>query len=204
MYDWETWLLAIALIVSIAVVGFGFARLRRYWRHRRNTGALPQRDSIEHVQSSLLDQQRTLLASDLLSDASKLPAHEIEITRHALWMAMLLEAASDGSIDHREMRFVAELFGQMTGNKLDHRPVAEAAEDIRSDPKTALAEISKARVVSNASKEHVLAGAFLVSVSDSELADGEADCLGDIADALAINQRERKVIFESITKRLGL
>jgi len=116
---------------------------------------------------------------------------------------MLLEAASDGSIDHREMRFVAELFGQMTGNKLDHRPVAEAAEDVRRDPKTALAEISKARVVSNASKEHVLAGAFLVSVSDNELADGEADCLGDIADALAINQRERKIIFESITKRLG-
>ena len=105
MYEWETWLLAIALTFGIAVMAFGFAGLRRYWRHRRNAGALPELSSIENIRSSMLDKQRALLASDLLNDASKLPAHEIEVTRHALWMAMLLEAASDGSIDHREMRF---------------------------------------------------------------------------------------------------
>jgi len=92
----------------------------------------------------------------------------------------------------------------MTGNKLDYGPVIESAELVQSDQKSALVEISKASRVSNASKEHILAGAFLVSVSDQTLEYSEAECLGDIADALAINQHERKAICEGITKRLGI
>ena len=117
---------------------------------------------------------------------------------------MLLEAASDGSIDPREMRIVTDLFGQITGNKLDYGPVIESAELVHSDQKSALAEISKASRVSNASKEHILAGAFLVSLSDQTLEYNEAECLGDIAYALAVNQDERKAIYEGITKRLGI
>lgn len=204
MYELETLLLAIALIFVIAISALGIIGLRRYLRHRRNAGTLPDLKSIEQVQPSILDRQRALLASDLLKDASKLPAHEMEVTHHALWMAMLLEAASDGGIDHREIELVTGLFGQMTGKNMDYRPVIEAAETVQSDPKSTLAEISKASWFSNASKEHILTGAFLVSVSDQELAESEADCLGDIADVLAINPRERKAIYEGISKRLGI
>ena len=204
MYELETLLLLFALIFVIAMTALGIARLWRYLRHRRNAHALPDPTSFEQVEPGMLDKQRALLASDLLNDASKLPVHEMEVTRHALWMAMLLEAASDGSIDPREMIIIADLFGQMTGNKLDYGPVIESAELVQSDQKSALVEISKASRVSNASKEHILAGAFLVSVSDQTLEYSEAECLGDIADALAINQHERKAICEGITKRLGI
>jgi uncharacterized membrane protein YebE (DUF533 family) len=204
MYELETLLLLIVLISVIAMTVLAIVGLWRYLRHRRNAHALPDPTSFEQVEPGMLDKQRALLASELLNDASKLPAHEIEVTRHALWMAMLLEAASDGSIDPREMRIIADLFGQMTGNKLDYGQVIESAELVQSDQKSALAEISKASRISNASKEHILAGAFLVSVSDQTLEYCEVECLGDIADALAINQHERKVICEGITKRFGI
>ena len=97
---------------------------------------------------------------------------------------------------------MAGLFGQMTGSEMSPHPVADAAEQVTRAPKAALNEISKARDVSSASKEHILAGAFLVSISDQELADREADCLGDIADALAVNQRDRKAIYDGISRRL--
>ena len=117
---------------------------------------------------------------------------------------MLLEAAADGSIDHREMRFVADLFGRMAGKDVDFRPVIQAAELVQNDKKSALAEIAKAAKVSAPSKEHILAGAFLVSASDHALTESETDCLGHIADALAISQRDRKAILEGITKRLDV
>ena len=203
MYEWEILLLAIVLIFAIAITALGIAGLRGYLRHRRNAGTLPDPKSSEQIQPGMLDRQRALLASDFLNDVSKLPAHEIEVTRHALWTAMLLEAVSDGNIDQREMRIVADLFGQMTGNIMDYKPVIEATERVQGDQKSALAEISKANRVSDASREFILAGAFLVSVSDHALADSEADCLGDIADVLKISPRKREAVFRDITKRLG-
>ncbi|MGI9515320.1 MAG: TerB family tellurite resistance protein [Anderseniella sp.] len=193
----------IAAIVVIALAALGLAGVRNYLRHRRNASVLPDPASLQPVEPGMLDKQRAALASNLLNDASKLAAHEIEVTHHALWMAMLLEAAPDGSIDPRKIRAVADLFGQMTGNKLDYGPVIESAELVQSDRKSALAEISKASGVSSASKEHILAGALLVSVSDRTLEESEAELLGDIADALAINQHERQAIYDGITRRLS-
>ena len=203
MYELRTLLVVIALIFVIAIGVRGVASLLGFWRHRRNVSALPDPEAVEAIQRGPLEEQRAILARELQNDASKLPAHEMEVTHHALWMAMLLEAASDGSIDRREIETVTGLFGQMTGTKLDYRPVVEAAEHLQTDPKSALADIGKAKGFSNASKKHILAGAFLVSVADRKLADSEANCLGDIADALAINPRDRKAIYQGITKRLG-
>lgn len=193
----------IAAILVIAMMALGLAGVRRYLRHRRNASALPDPASFQPVEPGVLNKQRALLASDLLSDASKLAAHEIELTHHALWMAMLLEAAPTGSIDPRKIRVVADLFGQMTGNKLDYGSIIESVELVQGDRKSALVEISKANRVSKASKEHILAGALLVSVSDRTLEDNELEFLGDIADALAINQHDRQAIYEDITKRLS-
>lgn len=193
----------IAAILVIAMMALGLAGLQNYLRHRRNASALPDPASFQPVEPGVLNKQRALLASDLLGDASKLAAHEIELTRHALWMAMLLEAAPTGSIDPRKIRVVADLFGQMTGNKLDYGSIIESVELVQGDRKSALVEISKANRVSKASKEHILAGALLVSVSDRTLEDNELEVLGDIADALAINQHDRQAIYEDITKRLS-
>ena len=193
----------IAAILVIAMMALGLAGVRRYLRHRRNASALPDPASFQPVEPGVLNKQRALLASDLLSDASKLAAHEIELTHHALWMAMLLEAAPTGIIDPRKIRVVADLFGQMTGNKLDYGSIIESVELVQGDRKSALVEISKANRVSKASKEHILAGALLVSVSDRTLEDNELEFLGDIADALAINQHDRQAIYEDITKRLS-
>ena len=193
----------IAAILVIAMMALGLAGVRRYLRHRRNASALPDPASFQPVEPGVLNKRRALLTSDLLSDASKLAAHEIELTHHALWMAMLLEAAPTGSIDPRKIRVVADLFGQMTGNKLDYGSIIESVELVQGDRKSALVEISKANRVSKASKEHILAGALLVSVSDRTLEDNELEFLGDIADALAINQHDRQAIYEDITKRLS-
>ncbi len=179
----------IGFVIFVAIITPSILLLIVYKKYLRLAKSLPNPNSIEQTRPEMIDEKRGLLASNLLDGWSKIPADEIEVTRHALWTAMLLEAASDGSIDHREMRFVADLFGQMGGDKMDFRPVIKAAELVESDKKSALREISTASKVSNASKEHILAGAFLVSVSDHALTESETACLGNIADALAINQR---------------
>jgi len=204
MYDLSELPVLIGFIILIAIFVPSVLLLFLYKKYLRLAKTLPNQSSIEQTQPEKLDEKRTLLASNLLDGWPEIPAHEIEVTRHALWTAMLLEAASDGSIDHREMRFVADLFGKMAGKEMDFRPVISAAELVQNDKKSALIEISKASKVSNASKEHILAGAFLVSVSDHALTDSETACLGNIADALAINQREREALFEGITKRFGI
>jgi uncharacterized tellurite resistance protein B-like protein len=204
MYNLDTLPIIIGLIILIAIFVPSILLLILYKKYLRIAKALPDQASIEQAQPETLDKKRALLASNLLDGWSEIPADELEVTRHALWTAMLLEAASDGSIDYREMRFVADLFGQMAGNEIDFRPVIKAAELVQNDKKTALSDISKASRVSIASKEHILAGAFLVSVSDHALTESETACLGDIANALSINQRDRKAIFEDITKRFGI
>jgi len=192
------------LIIVLAILIPSVLLLILYKKYLRLAKTLPNPDSIEQAQPAIIDEKRGLLASNLLDGWSTVPADEIEVTRHALWTAMLLEAASDGSIDHREMRFVADLFGQLGGDKIDFRPVIKAAELVENDKKTALKEISRASRVSNASKKHILAGAFLVSVSDHALTESETHCLGTIADALKINKRDRKAIFEGMTKQFGI
>ena len=204
MYNLDTLPIIIGLIILIAIFVPSILLLILYKKYLRIAKALPDQASIEQAQPETLDKKRALLASNLLDGWSEIPADELEVTRHALWTAMLLEAASDGSIDYREMRFVADLFGQMAGNEIDFRPVIKAAELVQNDKKIALSDISKASRVSIASKEHILAGAFLVSVSDHALTESETACLGDIANALSINQRDRKAIFEDITKRFGI
>jgi uncharacterized membrane protein YebE (DUF533 family) len=204
MYNLDVLPVLVGFIILIAIFVPSILLLVLYKKYLRIAKALPDKASIEQAQPEMLDEKRALLASNLLDGWSEIPADEMEVTRHALWTAMLLEAASDGSIDHREMRFVADLFGQMAGNEIDFRPVIKAAELVQNDKKTALNDISKASRVSKTSKEHILAGAFLVSVSDHALTESETACMGDIANALSINQRDREAMFEDITKRFGI
>ncbi|MEM1047127.1 MAG: TerB family tellurite resistance protein [Pseudomonadota bacterium] len=197
-----TFLVALVIIVAISFACF-FA-LREYRRYRRIAKTLPDPQLIQQTAPSEIDARRDQLADDLLKERAALPEAEADATREALWTAMLLEAAADGSIDDRELAFVADLFGRMTGIALEAEPVSEAAQRISKDRKAALVTISQARNTSAASKEQILAGAFLVSVADHTLAEREADCLGDIADALAVTPRDRQTILEGITKRLGI
>ena len=204
MFDSDLLIFLLALVVTAAILVPCIALLILYRRYRRIAKALPDPYDLRQTKPATIDEKRDLAASDLLREWSKIPDDEVEVTRHALWMAMLLEAASDGSIDHREMSFVADLFGRMAGDEMDFRPVIKAAELVQSDKASALSDIAKACSVSAVSKEHILAGAFLVSVSDHTLTETETACLGDIADALQIKQGDRKALFKGITKRLGI
>jgi uncharacterized tellurite resistance protein B-like protein len=204
MFNSDNFPVLIGFIILVAILTPSILLLIVYKKYLRLAKSLPNPNSIEQTRPEMIDEKRGLLASNLLDGWSKIPADEIEVARHALWTAMLLEAASDGSIDHREMRFVADLFGQLGGDKIDFRPVIKAAELVENDKKTALKEISRASRVSIASKKHILAGAFLVSVSDHALTESETHCLGTIADALKINKRDRKAIFEDMTKQFGI
>ncbi len=204
MFDSELFPIIVALFIVAAILIPCIALFILYRRYQKLAKTLPSPFTIQQTGEKTLVERQQALTSTLLEGWAKLPADEVEVSRHALWTAMLLEAASDGSIDHREMKFVADLFGRMSGEKMNFRPVIHAAELVERDKKSALGEIAKARGVSDASKEHILAGAFLVTICDHALTEGETACLGDIAGALGISQNDRKAIFAGITERFGL
>jgi hypothetical protein len=191
----------IGSIIFVAIMVPNVLLWITYRKYKKVAKALPNPQELKLMQSYKLDEKRAGLTARLLDDWANVPSQELAIARHALWTAMLLEAASDSSIDHREMKFVADLFGQMAGSEMDFRPVINATELVQSDQKTAFSEISKAGTVSDATKKQIMAGAFLVSVSDHALLPQETDCLMRIADALAINRRDRKAMLEEITAR---
>lgn len=201
MFTSQNFPVVVGFIVLIAIFVPNVLLWITYRKYKRVAKALPDARELKLTQSDKIDEKRAGLAARLLDDWAGIPDQELEVSRRALWTAMLLEAASDGSIDHREMKFVADLFGQIAGNELDFRPVIKAAELVQSDKKSALSEISKAETVSDTAKQQILAGAFLVSVSDHALTPHETDCLVRIADALAISRRDRKAMLEEITAR---
>ena len=195
---------SIALIILLAITFVAIFVRRRFARYRQIAQTLPDARTIGQTASQELDEKRNALADALIADERTLPESEREIVNHALWTAMLLESVSDGTIDRREMEFVADLFSRLSEREMEYHPVAEAAGQIRADRRKALAEIAKAASAERKSKEFILAGAFLVSVSDHALADAETDCIGDISDALGLNQRDRKEMLTAITRRFGL
>ena len=201
MFSSENFPVLIGLIILIAILVPNVLLWITYRKYKRVAKALPDPRELKLAGSEKIDEKRAGMTARLLDDWAEIPGQEFDTARHALWTAMLLEAASDASIDHREMKFVADLFGRMAGEELDFRPIIKAAEMVESDKKTALAEISKAQTVSNSAKQQILAGAFLVSVSDHALTPHETDCLMRIADALAISKRDRKAMLEEITAR---
>ena len=201
MFNSQSFPEIVGFIVLIAIFVPTVLLWVTYRKYKRVAKALPDARELKLTQSDKIDEKRAGLAARLLDDWAGISDKELEVTRRALWTAMLLEAASDGSIDHREMKFVADLFGQMSGTEMDFRPVIKAAELVQSDKKSALSEISKADAVSDTAKQQILAAAFLVSVSDHALVPQETDCLMRIADALAIGRRDRKAMLEEITAR---
>ena len=189
----------IALIVGLVLL---IGAIRRLMRKRRNLRALPPETDVGAVGQRALAKERALLTNELIDATKTLPQHELELVHSALWMAMLLETSADGSIDHREIGFVADVFGQITGRRMDIQFVVDAAEDIQRKPQSALQEISKAREASPESRHYVLTGAFLVSLMDRSLDSGETDCLGDIADTLDVSAEARRQLYAQIMKRL--
>ncbi|MEC9367174.1 MAG: TerB family tellurite resistance protein [Pseudomonadota bacterium] len=172
-----------------------------YRKYKRIEKALPDAQAIEKTEARIIEQRQSALTQRLLEDWKTVAEDEVELARHTLWTAMLLEAASDGSIDHREMKFVSELFGRMGGQQVDFRPVINAAELVHKDRRSALSEVAKAKRLGAVAKQQVLAGAFLVSVCDHSLSDHELACIMDIANALGISQRDRKIMLGEIRAR---
>lgn len=204
MFNSQTFPVILGLILLIAILVPNVLLWITYRKYKRVAKALPEPRELKNTQADRIDEKRAGLTARLLDDWASVSDQELEATHDALWTAMLLEAASDGSIDHREMKFVADVFGRMAGKEMDFRPVITAAELVQSDKKTALSDISKAKMVSDAAKQQILAGAFLVSVSDHALTAQETDCLVRIADALAISQRDRQDMLKEITARFEL
>lgn len=202
-YDIETIAFAAALLAAGLALYLVAVSLRRWVRRGENLDMLaPELATQGAIQAEAFIRQRALLGHDLIRDARALPDHDREIVNHALWHAMLLEAASDGSIDAREVQFVADFFGKLSGRSLRGDIALEAAERIAAHPQQALTEIAKARQAGQAAREHILEGAFLVSLADGELIESEADRLSDIADALGFSLEERQVIYREMTNRL--
>lgn len=201
-YDIETIIWAAALLVAAAGVTLLVMAGRRWLRHSDNLDALSEGLATGTMQADAFMRQRARVAANLLQDVERLPAHENEIVHHALWNAMLLEASSDGRIDPREARFIAHFFGHLTGQSLALKNVFEAAENAAHNPHEALTEIAKAKNASDASREHILAAAFLVTLSDGELIESEANRLGDIADALGFDWSERQAVYTEMMNRL--
>ncbi len=202
MYEVGTviWVAVVICLIGGLVLMVG--AVRRTLRMRRNLTTLPAETDIGAVGNRALANERALLTNELIAATKTLPQHEIALVHSALWMAMLLETSADGSIDHREIGFVADVFGQITGRRMDIQFVVDAAEDVQRKPQAALQEIAKGQEASLESRQYVLTGAFLVSLMDRSLDAGESDCLGDIADTLGIGREERKALYAQIMQRL--
>lgn len=198
MFDSQTVPVIVGFLLLLAILVPTVLLWITYRKYKRVAAALPDAQALG---GSDLGEKHARLTARLLEDWKAVPEDEQETARHALWTAMLLEAAADGNIDNREMQFISALFGKMAGKKMDFTPVISAAELVQRDRRAALSELATAKRISGASKQQVLAGAFLVSVSDHDLAPQETDCLVKIADALGIGRRDRKAMLEEITRR---
>ena len=201
MFELQTIPVLVGFVLLVAIVLPTVLLWITYRKYKRIARALPDAQALGAMAPGDFGERHARLTARLLEDWAGVPEDELEMTRHALWTAMLLEAAADGSIDNREMQFIAALFGRMAGSKMDFAPVISAAGLVQRDSRSALGEVAKAKGISWASKQQVLAGAFLVSVSDHELAPQETDCLVKIADALSLSRRDRKAMLEEITRR---
>lgn len=204
-YDFETILFAVALMTGIVGIVWLSVVLRKNIRHGGNRGALPGELSEKgSLAGNEFASRRARLGKDLIQAATALPTEERDRIHHALWHAMLLEAGADGSVDPREVRFVAEFFGRLSGRKLPVDSAVEAAGEIAAHPQRALSEIAKARNAAEPSRRCVLESAMLVSLTDGEMIESEANRLGDIADALGFGLEERRAIYSGMTNRLRL
>lgn len=204
MFDSQTLPVLLGFVILIAILVPNVLLLVTYRKYRRLSKLLPEARVIDSTKPEALTEKTTALAAVLVEEWSRLPDKEAESVRHALWMAMLLEAAADGSIDHREMRFIADLFGRISGQEMEFTPVIHAAELVERDRKSAFLELAEASGASKTAKEQILAGAFLVSVSDHALSEREVDCLGEIAGALSLGRRDQRAMLERITQRFGV
>lgn len=186
-----------------AGLGLLLAMAFRWLKHGGNRSLLPARLMAGRLRSPLVTRQRALLAADLLRAEKKFSLHEAEMVHHAMWNAMLLEAVSEGQIDHNKVRFVSVFFSQLSGHRLVPEAAAEAAETVLESPHNALTEIGRARDTSWESREYILAGAILTSLADGVVVKSEANRLGDIADALGMERGDRQIIYTELASRLG-
>lgn len=195
------------LLVAIPVVIFlvVMPRLRKKVMGGTSEQRQRQLESLElsGVSPKKIAELGKKLAARLARDASRVPKHELEITRHALWMAMLLEAGADDDIDDREVKFVSTLYGRLIANEPGHSHITDAGDRIQEDRKGALAEIAKAKNVSLQSKQQILWGAFLVSISNYAMEPSEAKWLVEIADALAMNTQDRDATFKAMSESVS-
>lgn len=189
---------AIAIGALLAIAAF----VRRRMSKNRIRASLPGAKSVGALEQDHLLELRRTLGTRLSRDAARLPRHEVELTQHALWLAMLLEAGADDGIDASEIDFVAKLYGEIVSNEPRRYQVFEAGDQVLRNRNLALFEIAKASDVSMQSKMHILQGAFLVSVANNVFEPAEANWLREIADALAIGADEQALMFDELAESL--
>ena len=198
--SWNAFIVA-ALVVAILVV------LAVATRRRRGSGTdmnlLPEAREVQ-VRPARLTALRRVLGAELASADGRMPPHEKEIVRHALWMAMLLEAGADNVIDEAEIAFVSKLYGEIVTREPAREQIAEAGDSVLADRDSALREVAKAARVTADSKRIILMGAFLVSVANDALEPSEAVWLNAIADALNVPQADRAGIFAGFAESVDL
>lgn len=201
-WDLETIVWILALLTAGACLILLVMEGLRWLRQGGNRGTFPEELPEEAIGVQALTEQRDHLAADLIRHAKHVPDHEGELVYDAMWNAMLLETASDGRIDLREIRYITSFVSQISGRSFSSDQAMEAAEDTAKNPQKAMSNVAKARNTGESSRAFILAGAFLVSLSDGELEDKEADRLGDIADALGFDLGDRKNFYREMTNRL--
>lgn len=195
------------LWIAIPVAFFMFAM--PYLRRKVMGGALGRKQQrFDHLELTGVSPAKIAalgkkLASRLAEDSGRVTKHELEITRHALWMAMLLEAGADDDIDDREVEFVSTLYGRLIATEPRHGHIADAGDEILGNRQGAFAEIAKAKDVSLRSKQHILWGAFLVSISNYAMEPSEAKCLNEIADALSLASKDRETTFKFMSESVS-
>jgi tellurite resistance protein len=110
---------------------------------------------------------------------------------------MVAVAASDGTLDDREIGLIQQVYRDQSGRSLSADEVKRAAEAAaRGDT---LAEMAAAgRVLDKATKEEMIRAAYLALLADDRIAGEERKRLKDIAAALQVPEIHFGAILEDL------
>ncbi len=194
---------ALAGLVLVFVLGGGYLLWRRRAASRlllaATMDALNAQADVLAADSSAGARRRGRVAERFRTAVREAP-DSLGRASQALWMALLSEVVADATIDNREIFNVADLFGQITGKKLEPQFVLNAARETAENPSYAIDEIAKASVSLSREEKHlVLQAACIIIVSDERVDASEASRFLTITQALGLPKEAGPAVIREMS-----
>ncbi len=108
---------------------------------------------------------------------------------------MAVMATADGRIDPGEVKGIAALLSEMTGEDIDHETVRAIVADEGVDSEGFIEELrALAPGLDEAGKDIIIVAGLMVATADGELDPPESDLIGKMAAALGLSDEDVKAL----------